>query len=147
MVFRVATDSLTAMLFSAPTGPEIIPVRPRVLIADADRRVRQSLSDLLQVDGHFDVVGTAGTVRQALEMIERSPPDVLILDPRLPDLDAGLALLRAVQRSWPAIRIVTMGWTDARENPDLSMVAHLPKDASPEDLVRAARVACEPPTV
>jgi DNA-binding NarL/FixJ family response regulator len=145
MAFHARLASLSAMLFSVPAKPEIVRVRPRVLIADADRRVRQSLSDLLEVDGHLTVVGTAASVREALEKIERSSPDVLILDPRLPDLDAGLALLRAVHRAWPAMRVVTMGWTDARENPEFGMVAHLPKDASPEELVRAARLACDAP--
>ncbi|HEX2221872.1 MAG TPA: response regulator transcription factor [Candidatus Limnocylindria bacterium] len=131
------------MLLSFPSVPGSQPRRPRVLIADADRRVRQSLSELLRVEGHLDVVGAAGSVREALELIERSAPNVLIVDPRLPDLDAGLALLRAVQGAWPSLRIVTMGWSDPREEPAmLGVSAYLPKDADPEELVRAACTAC-----
>lgn len=95
------------------------------------------------MEGHLDVVGAAGSVREALELIERSAPNVLIVDPRLPDLDAGLALLRAVQGAWPSLRIVTMGWSDPREEPAmLGVSAYLPKDADPEELVRAACTAC-----
>ena len=48
-----------------------LPSAPRVVIVDADRRVLQSLSDLLGVSGEVDVVGRAADVRSALEEIER----------------------------------------------------------------------------
>ncbi len=53
--------------------PEL-PSTPRVVIVDADRRVLQSLSDLLGVSGEVEVVGRAGDVRAALEEIERLNP-------------------------------------------------------------------------
>ena len=70
-----------------------LPSAPRVVIVDADRRVLQSLSDLLGVSGEVDVVGRATDVRAALEEIEREHPDVVLVDPRLPDVDAGMALI------------------------------------------------------
>ena len=67
----------------------VSPLAPRVVIVDADRRVQQSLSDLLGLTGKIAVVGRAGDVRAALEEVERSEPDVVLIDPRLPDVEAG----------------------------------------------------------
>ena len=87
-----------------------LPSAPRVVIVDADRRVLQSLSDLLGVSGEVDVVGRATDVRAALEEIEREHPDVVLVDPRLPDVDAGMALIGGMSRAWPSIRVVVTGW-------------------------------------
>jgi DNA-binding NarL/FixJ family response regulator len=116
--------------------------RPRVVIVDADRRVQHSLRDVLRVAGGVDVVGTAGDVRRALEMIERQRPDVVIVDPRLPDLDAGAALVRSIGLAWPTIRIVATGW--AFDMPDVSghAVCFVAKSAQPEEFVAAVVSAC-----
>ena len=87
-----------------------LPSAPRVVIVDADRRVLQSLSDLLGVSGEVEVVGRATDVRAALEEIEREHPDVVLVDPRLPDVDAGMALIGGMSRAWPSMRVVVTGW-------------------------------------
>ncbi|MBA2265666.1 MAG: response regulator, partial [Chloroflexi bacterium] len=85
---------------------------PRVVIVDADRRIQQSLADLLGVTGEVEVVGRAGDVRAALELVERERPDVVLVDPRLPDIDAGLAMITGMARAWPSMRVVMTGWND-----------------------------------
>lgn len=115
---------------------------PRVAVVDADRRVQQSLAEVLRVAG-VDVIGTAGDVRSALELISDSRPSVVLIDPRLPDLDAGMALLSSVTLGWPSIRVVVMGWADAGEArlpQDLSFVS---KSAPTEEFVAAALAACD----
>lgn len=124
--------------------PSVRPVsRPRVVIVDADRRVRNSLSELLRVSGQIDVVGGAGDVRAALELVERERPDMVLVDPRLPDLDAGSALVTGLSRAWPDVRVVLTEWTDAQGHGALpSVQAHVSKDASPEAFVAAILDAC-----
>jgi len=78
-----------------------VPTSPSVVIVDADRRVRQSLSDVLRLAGGVEVLGSAGDVRAALELIERHRPDVVVVDPRLPDVPAGIALLSGIRLAWP----------------------------------------------
>lgn len=115
---------------------------PRVAVVDADRRVQQSLAEVLRVAG-VDVIGTAGDVRSALELISNERPSVVLLDPRLPDLDAGMALLASVGRGWPSVRVVLMGWADPGEGrlpDDLSFVS---KSAPSEEFVSAALAACD----
>lgn len=123
---------------SAPTSP------PRVVIVDADRRVQQSLSDLLGVTGEVEVVGRAGDVRAALEEVQRRQPDVVLVDPRLPDVEAGEALVGGMARAWPAMRIVLTGWSNPDGQSQLGGVAccYVSKGSSPEEFVASIVDAC-----
>jgi DNA-binding NarL/FixJ family response regulator len=120
-----------------------LPSVPRVVIVDADRRVLQSLSDLLGVSGDVQVVGRAADVRAALEEIERVHPDVVLVDPRLPDVDAGIALIGGMRRAWPSIRVVMTGWGDGDARPALNGSAcYVSKGSSPEEYVEAIVAGC-----
>jgi DNA-binding NarL/FixJ family response regulator len=115
-----------------------------VVIVDADRRVQQSLADLLAVNGGVNVVGRAGDVRSALEEVERTHPDVLLVDPRLPDVEAGRALIAGVRRAWPSLQIVLTGWGPSASDGDMSadLAPSVSKDASPESFTAAILEAC-----
>ena len=117
---------------------------PRVLIVDEDRRVQQSLGDLLRLTGRVNVIGGATDVRGALESIERENPDVVIVDPRLPDLEAGAALVATLESSRPGLRIVLAGWSVTPEQPELlnSACSYVSKNGSPEDFIAAVVDAC-----
>jgi two-component system, NarL family, nitrate/nitrite response regulator NarL len=117
---------------------------PRTAIIDADRRVQQSLAEVLRVTGRVSVVGVAGDVRHGLELVEREHPDVVIVDPRLPDLAAGEAFLSGMRLAWPSTQVVLTGWTDMRDVPALSRLAaaFVTKSGSPEDFVTAVVNAC-----
>jgi len=121
---------------------------PRVVIVDEDRRVQQSLADLLRLTGRVDVVGRANDVRSALELVEREDPDVMIVDPRLPDLEAGAALVSSLERSRPKMRIVLAGWSVTPEQPELltGSCSYVSKNGSPEDFIAAVVDACCTPT-
>ena len=117
---------------------------PRTVIIDADRRVQQSLAEVLRLTGRVSIVGTAGDVRQGLELVERERPDVAIVDPRLPDLAAGQAFLSGVRLAWPATQVVLTGWGDRREHPALveRAATFVTKSGSPEEFVAAVVDAC-----
>ena len=129
--------------YMQPAPRSKLPSTPRVVIVDADRRVLQSLSDLLGVSGDVDVVGRATDVRAALEEIEREHPDVVLVDPRLPDVDAGMALIGGMTRAWPSIRVVVTGWSDAEARPVLNgSTCYVNKGGSPEEFVDAIVAGC-----
>jgi DNA-binding NarL/FixJ family response regulator len=117
---------------------------PRVVVIDADRRVQQSVSDALQLSGRVAVVGCAGDVRGALELIALRQPSVVVMDPRLPDVPAALGLLSGIERAWPRLRIVMIGWSDALEHPQLARWADavVAKSASADEFVDAVVAAC-----
>ena len=131
-----------------PPSPRISsPPAPNVVIVDADRRVQASLADLLAVTGEVTVVGRAGGVRAALELVERARPDVVLVDPRLPDVEAGMALVGGLRRAWPDLRIVLTGWADLRGHAigPVAGTRYVSKSASPEAFAAAIIDACCPP--
>ena len=68
----------------------------RILVVDDDLAVRRSIDRALRLEG-YEVV-TVGTGREALDAVTASPPDALILDLQLPDLD-GLKVCRHLRSS------------------------------------------------
>ena len=88
-----------------------------------------------------EVIGTAGDVRSALELVENLNPTVLLVDPRLPDIDAGRALLSGIALGWPSVRVVLMGWTDEPDGMPAD-AAFVSKSAQPEEFVAATVAAC-----
>lgn len=87
-----------------PTGDP--PNRPifRVLIADDDRPLRTVLRRLLEDDG-LEVVGSAKTGRQAVEMTISLHPDVVVLNIRMPKMD-GLTALSAIKSAEPSTKVL-----------------------------------------
>ncbi|CAN5572718.1 hypothetical protein BH23CHL10_BH23CHL10_05520 [soil metagenome] len=129
-----------------PSPRSVTPSPSRVVIVDADRRVQASLADLLAISGDVRVVGRAGDVRAALEMVEQTRPDVALIDPRLPDLEAGEALMTGLRLAWPDMRIVLTGWSDVEGHslPSTARPRFVSKSASPEAFVAAIVDACCP---
>lgn len=115
---------------------------PRVVIVDSDRRVQASLTDLLALTGRVEVIGGAGDVRSALELVERERPDAVLVDARLTDIEAGEAFISGLQRAWPAIRIIRTGWSDVEGHCATPSCTYISKDASPEEFTAAIADAC-----
>jgi DNA-binding NarL/FixJ family response regulator len=76
---------------------QIPPAVRRILVVDGDHRVRDSLADLIGLTDGVEVVGTTSQVDETLEAIERLDPEVIVIDPYLPDLDTGLAFIRGLR--------------------------------------------------
>lgn len=89
--------------------------RLKVLVVDADDRVRESLAGLLAIGDRVVVVGTAGHPGRAMELVATTRPDVILVDPRLPDVDAGRALISRLREELPAVRVLAMSWSDGVE--------------------------------
>ncbi|MFL5777814.1 MAG: response regulator transcription factor [Chloroflexota bacterium] len=99
-----------------------------MLVVDADERVRESLAGLLAIGERVVVVGSAGDPGPALELVAAARPDVVIVDPRLPEVDGGLAFIARVRRVAPGVRILVMSWSDALE--------HVARDGGADGFIR-----------
>jgi DNA-binding NarL/FixJ family response regulator len=77
----------------------------RILVVDDNPSVRQYLRALLEQQSTWQVCGEARTGREALQRVEKNPPDVILLDFQMPDLN-GLDVARQISRQFPAIPIL-----------------------------------------
>lgn len=78
-------------------------MRPLIYLVDDDDAVRESLARLLETYG-LRVVGFA-TVKAALRSLDDSPPDCVVLDVRLPEID-GLSAQSLLLEQVPALPII-----------------------------------------
>ncbi len=120
--------------------PEAQPDQPiRVLVVDADDRVRESLTRLLEIGDRVLVVGSAGSPGEAMDLVASAKPDIVIVDPRLPEVDAGLAFITRLRAVAPGVRILAMSWSDTLEHTALDGGADgfVRKTFRPADLVAA----------
>lgn len=78
-----------------------------VFLVDDHEIVRRGLADLIRSQQGMDVVGEAGTVRQAAGRIEATRPDVALLDVRLPD-GSGIDLCRDIRSRLTDVRCLIL---------------------------------------
>jgi two-component system, NarL family, response regulator DevR len=118
----------------------------RVVVVDADERVRESLAGLLCIGDQLCVVGSAGETGPAIDIVTATQPDIVVLDPRLPDPDGGLTFISRIRTAAPAARILVMSGTDPTQQADLvgSADGFIRKTFRPSDLVAAVIAAAVP---
>lgn len=81
----------------------------RVLLVDDDTGALEIRKRIFEHHGHAVVV--AASPASARERFHSEPPESVILDLRLPDLEDGLALIREFRTSSPHVKIVVVsGW-------------------------------------
>jgi pilus assembly protein CpaE len=81
--------------------------RIRVVIVDDIPETREHLAKLLGFESDVEVVGSAGSGQEALEVAARLVPDVLLLDINMPDMD-GIATAEQLATRAPTTAIVMM---------------------------------------
>ncbi len=115
----------------------------KVLIADDHAIVRAGLRALLLEDGAFELVGEAAGGFEAIELIEKTIPDVLILDLSMPDLD-GISVTRKIKPQFPNLKILilTLHEDEAllREAIKAGAAGYILKRAAESELISAIRV-------
>lgn len=79
----------------------------RLLIVDDHEMVREGLKAMLVTEPDFSIVGEASNAEQALECIERTRPDIILLDIRLPGASgSGIDVCHAVTERYPDIAVI-----------------------------------------
>ena len=116
--------------------------RTTIVLADDHRIVRQGLRALLASEADFEVVGEADDGREALELVKRLTPDVLVLDLMMPGLN-GLEVARQLPRQSPGVRVVVLSMHDDEgfvlEALANGVSGYVLKDSNSSDLVHAVR--------
>ncbi len=112
----------------------------RILIVDDHPALRAGLRSLLSP--FYDIVGEAGDGLEALDSMERSLPDLVLMDLSMPRMD-GIAATREIKKKWPATRILAFTVHDSPEYLAAVMEAgadgYLLKDSSRDELLQAIK--------
>lgn len=114
--------------------------RLQVLLVDDHEVVRLGLRALLEAQPAIRVVGEAGTAAEAIAAVERQPPDVVVMDIRMPGR-SGIEACREIKKHWPEVEVLML--TSYAED-ELLMEAiqagaagYVLKQVGSDDLVRA----------
>ena len=86
---------------------------PRVVLVDDHELFRAGVRS--ELDGLVDVVGDAATVADAVALIRRQAPDVVLLDVHMPD-GGGLEVIRRLAGEPAAARFLALSVSDAAED-------------------------------
>ena len=79
----------------------------KILIADDHSIVRAGLRALLGSEPSMELVGEASGGYEAIELVEKARPDVLVLDVSMPDLD-GVAVTKKIKPKFPGLHILIL---------------------------------------
>ncbi|MDF2923104.1 MAG: DNA-binding response regulator [Paenibacillaceae bacterium] len=79
----------------------------RLLLADDQDLIRESLHIVLDMDPEIEVVGLAPNGRVAVELCREHRPNVILMDIHMPEMD-GVAATRQIKQQYPDIRIIIL---------------------------------------
>ena len=79
----------------------------RVLIVDDINETRENIKRMLQFDPSIEVIGTARSGREAIEMTQKDQPDVVLMDINMPDMD-GITATENIRRKLPFVQVVIL---------------------------------------
>ena len=116
----------------------------RVLIVDDIAETRENIRKLLQFETNIEVVGTAKSGREAIQLSHEMAPDVVLMDINMPDMD-GIAATEEIRKKAPATMVVILSVQGDQNYMRRAMLAgardFLTKPPNPDELTAAIRRA------
>ncbi|MFC4589576.1 response regulator transcription factor [Sphaerisporangium corydalis] len=118
----------------------------RVLVVEDQRALAGALEIAIGAQPDLDCVGTAGTVEEAVRLVETRSPDVVLMDVHLPG-DDGIEGTRRIKAAHPGIRVLiltgdpTPGLLGAAAT--AGATGFLPKDSAFPDILRVIRASVD----
>jgi DNA-binding NarL/FixJ family response regulator len=114
--------------------------KQRIILVDDHEVVRLGLKALLEHHPQFEVVGEAGTAKDAIEQVARSLPDVVLMDIRLPGV-SGIEACEEITNRFPNTRVIILT-SYAEDDMLFSAIragasGYVLKQIGGEDLIRA----------
>lgn len=86
----------------------------KVMIADDQELIRDSLKIVLEQNGDMQVSALASDGQECLEMLETDRPDVILMDVRMPEVD-GVQATRIIKEKYPEVHIIILTTFDDDE--------------------------------
>ncbi|MEH2394657.1 MAG: response regulator transcription factor [Nostoc sp.] len=114
----------------------------KVLLVDDQGLIRQGLRVLLELEPDLEIVGEAENGEQAINLVAKFQPDVVLLDIRMPIMD-GVAATREIQKRFAKTKILVLTTFDDDEYVSAALqngaMGYLLKDTPSEELAVAIR--------
>jgi DNA-binding NarL/FixJ family response regulator len=114
----------------------------RLLIVDNHTLFRQGLVSLLQSEPGFEVVGEAGSGEEALALVPRIQPDVVLMDVKMPGI-GGVEATRRLAEAMPQARVLMLTVSEEEESLFAAIQAgargYILKSADADELLEAIR--------
>lgn len=118
------------------------PDKIRVLIVDDIPETRENVRKLLAFEADIEVVGVAGTGREAVQLSRDLQPNIVMMDINMPDMD-GITAVEMISRDVPIAQVIMMSVQSEADYLRRSMLAgardFLTKPFTSEDLVSTIR--------
>jgi len=81
--------------------------KQKILLVDDHEVVRLGLKALLELHPKYEVVGEAGTAKEAIDLVGKTRPDVVLMDIRLPGA-SGIEACEEITKSYPGTRVIML---------------------------------------
>ncbi|WP_248722628.1 response regulator transcription factor [Seonamhaeicola sp. ML3] len=118
----------------------------KVVLADDHELVRDGIKALLEDQNEIEVIDEASNGKEALEVIKRNTPNVLIVDIRMPEMN-GIDVVRAISASGINVKTLVLSMHDSEEYVVQSIQAgadgYLLKGASKDEFLKALNKVAE----
>jgi DNA-binding NarL/FixJ family response regulator len=115
----------------------------RVLLVELPSLLRETVRSAFDPESNVVVVGEADGGDQAVEELGSSPPDIVFMDVRMPDMD-GIEITEAIREASPSTKVILFMEASGARIPETiraGVSGYLLEDASTQDLVDAVRLA------
>jgi NarL family two-component system response regulator LiaR len=116
----------------------------RVMLVDDHNVVRSGLATFLRAYDDLALVGEARNGLEAVRLCRQEPPDVVLMDLMMPEMD-GIAATRAILETCPQIKVIAMTSFEEEELVQgvlaAGAISYLLKNVTADELARAIRDA------
>jgi two-component system, NarL family, response regulator len=143
------------MVKASTTSNRMKPSKIRILVADDHPVVRDGIVSIIEVEKDMRVVAQAEDGVEAVELVKKLLPDIVLLDLRMPRLD-GLEAIAQIQSGHSSSKVVVLTTFESEQDIRLSLKAgargYLLKDTCRHALLEAIRQVhggktCIPPRI
>lgn len=118
----------------------------KVLIVDDHALVRMGIRRLLEDLSDMDVVAEAASGEEALSLVKKHQPHVVLLDMKMPGID-GWEVTRRLKKSSPQVRVIAVTAMCSEPFPSrvlqLGAMGYLTKESGAEEMADAIRKVCQ----
>lgn len=110
----------------------------KIIIADDQVLLRQSLGQLISIDSDLDVVKLVSTGKEAVLACDRYQPDIVLMDIEMPELN-GIEALKKIKKRLPKTKIIMLTTFENKTNIVEAFMAdadgYITKEIDPEELI------------